>query len=457
MKDFVISLVGRPNVGKSTLFNRLCKTRDAIVDPTPNLTRDRRYGKSRLFSTDVTIIDTGGLDHKQDKITELVTKQTKKAIEESDLVLFVVDGTEGLTEQDKIISKELRSLQKNILLLVNKIDNNKARQNTHEFYELGFDKFFLVSAEHGLGLTEVIEEIEKYIGSNKENKVLEHTEETYDQCTSYNEKEDEFIRLAIVGRPNVGKSSLVNRILGEERMVVSDIPGTTRDAIDSIVEIKINDKIHKFILTDTAGIRRKARIEEKYEKISVIKAIEAIKRADISIVLLDAVEGITDQDKKIISTVEENYKAVITVYNKWDLLKDNPELRRQREEELKFEKRFVEYAPHINISALTGYNIKKIFMMSLNLYKQYTMKIQTAKVNTILNRATSSKTHPLAHGHTVKFYYATQKDIKPPTFIVFSNYPEYIQDSYKRYLANFFRENLNLHNVPIRFIWRKRN
>jgi GTP-binding protein len=479
MEKFIISLVGRPNVGKSTLFNRLTRSRDAIVDSTPGLTRDRRYGKLNFDDFSADIVDTGGLDFQKDIISSLIASQTQKAIIESNLILFLVDAIDGVTRTDLDIAKILRTFEKDIILVVNKADNNKILMNTNDFFDIGFENIVNISAEHGIGvgaLKEIIENyIKNYLASLKKQDEAEDFEESEDDETEdFSDFEDEIeiikdeedekgfkfqddtIRITLAGRPNVGKSSLVNKIIGDERMVVSDIPGTTRDAIDTLFETNINHKPYKIILTDTAGIRRRARVDEKIEKISIIKSQEAIKKSDITIILMDPMEGITDQDKKIISIVGENYKGLITVFNKWDLLKEDKDLKKLRETELKYDTKFVSYAPHINISSKTGFNVKKLFPMIVDIYSQFTTRINTGKANSILKEAMSRKSPPMSAGHTIKLFYTTQTHIKPPTFLIFCNYPELLQEHYKRYLANFFREKLSLDNTPIKFIWRKR-
>jgi GTP-binding protein len=459
-----IALIGRPNVGKSTLFNRLTRSKNALVAPAPGLTRDRRYGRIFASGLAMDIIDTGGLDYSsnQDQMGKMVLEQGLKAIDDADIILFILDLKDGLTGQDTEISGRLRACRKPVLTAVNKVDSPAQETMLGEFYRLGME-IIPVSAEHGRNIYDLVEKLAELaisIGFERH----EGQPEVSDDGMEGPEIEDSArpglqvhpdtpVRVAIIGKPNVGKSSLLNRLLGEPRMIVSDVAGTTRDAIDTLLERPGQRSI---IFTDTAGIRRKAKVSEKIEKFSVIKAIEAIKSCDIAIVVMDAAEGITDQDKRLIGYVEEYKRAVVTIFNKWDLIQGDKALVKLRTEELEFAKRFISYAPHINLSALTGKNVKKLLAVIDSVYEKFTAVIGTGKANQALQKAMSLRTPPISKGHFLKLYYTTQVAIAPPTFLVFANYPDLIPGNYLRFLTNQFRKHLDISQAPVYMIFKER-
>lgn len=460
-----IALIGRPNVGKSTLFNRLTRSKSALVAPTPGLTRDRRYG--RIFEPGLVmdLIDTGGLDYSsnQDQIGRMVLEQGLRAIDDADIIVLVLDFREGLTAQDKEIADRLRVCRKPVLTAINKVDSPLQETMLGEFYEIGMGEIIPVSAEHGRNIPDLVEklaELAALIGFECPRDQPEspggNMEVSEDEDSARPELQvhpDTPIRVAIIGRPNVGKSSLLNRLLGEPRMIVSDVPGTTRDAIDTLLERYGRRSI---IFTDTAGIRRRPKISEKIEKFSVIKAMEAIKSCDIAVVVMDVVEGITDQDKRLISYAEEYKRAVVTIFNKWDLVQNDKALVKLRTEELEFAKRFISYAPHINLSALTGKNVKKLFTTIDSVYENFTVVIGTGRANQALQKAMSLRTPPISKGHFLKLYYTTQVAVAPPTFLVFANYPDLIPGHYLRFLTNQFRKHLDISQVPVHLIFKER-
>ncbi|UKL13661.1 MULTISPECIES: ribosome biogenesis GTPase Der [Dissulfurimicrobium] len=462
-----IALIGRPNVGKSTLFNRLTRSKSALVAPMPGLTRDRHYGRfTAACGMTMEVIDTGGLAFPSGRDSEmetLVLKQGLKAIDEADIILFILDAKEGLTGSDKDIAEMLRVSQKPVIIAVNKMDDPAQEAALGEFYELGMAEINPISAEHGWNISELTDKLAKSAMSLGFGKPEERLG-SYAELTTWTESNpvaesrpqahiDAPIKVAIIGRPNVGKSSLLNRLLGEPRMIVSNLAGTTRDAIDTLLKRNGDRDI---LFTDTAGIRRKAKIDDKIEKFSVIKAIEALKTCDTAVVVLDATEGITDQDKRLIGYIEEYKRAVVTVFNKWDLIQGDKLLVRLRTEELESAKRFISYAPHVNLSALTGRNVNKLLAVIDSVYKEFTASVGTGKANQALQKAMALKTPPIIKGHFLKLYYTTQVATAPPTFLVFANYPELIPNYYLRFMLNQFRKQLGLIHTPIHFIFKER-
>ena len=476
-KKPVIALVGRPNVGKSTLFNRFTRSRTALVDFTPGVTRDRRYATVDMAGMPVDIIDTGGLEDSDTRadISALVSRESMKAIEEADLVFFLMDARQGLSPVDQDISDRLRTVRKPVFHVINKVDNRHQELEASEFYALGVEKLYPVSAAHGRGITALVEDAcaaLKQLGFSQTDVLPQEEEVSIDQEASSGprpELEDVVtgegesaeapettsspIRVSIIGRPNVGKSSLLNRLTGQERMIVADMPGTTRDAVDTLLKRESGNDI---VFTDTAGIRRKARVRNKIEKFSIIKAIDAIKDSDIVLVVLDATEGITDQDQKLIGYTEQYGKACITLYNKFDLIHKDQHLVKLRNTELLRAKRFIPYAPHLTISALTGRRVEKILPVIDRIFENYNVTCSTGKANRILQRALAKRNPPISKGHHLKLYYTTQVAVKPPTFVIFANYPEKIPDQYRRFLVNRFREELKLDDVPVRILFRQR-
>lgn len=433
----IVAIVGRPNVGKSTLFNQITRTKDALVDDLPGVTRDRHHGSASWNDVGFTVVDTGGFAG-EDEFSEEIRFQILQAIEEADVILFVLDGKVGLSPFDRDILDTLRAIRKPVLYVVNKIDSPEKEVQMAEFYRLGLETLYPVSAEHRYGMTDLLDALVEAFP-----RVMEETEA---------EGAAEMIGLAVVGRPNVGKSSLINRILGEQRLVVSATPGTTRDSIDSIH--RRNDKSYRLI--DTAGIRRKGRVSEKLEKFSVIKALRSLDRCDIALVVMDASEGVTDQDIAVAGYAFERGCGCVLVLNKWDLAEKAGVTETKMVAELRLQAKFLAFAPVVTVSALTGRRLGKVFSWVDEVYGQYCQRVGTGEVNRILEAALQKNPAPLHRGRSVKFYYATQVSAKPPTILFFVNYPEAVHFSYKRYLLNQLREQTGLDKTPIRMVFRQR-
>ncbi len=431
----IVAIVGRPNVGKSTLFNRITRSRKALVDNSPGVTRDRNYGDARWDDTYFTLVDTGGFsDFESEGFGPLVRYQVMQAIEEADAIVMLFDGREGATPIDTDLVHELRRSSKPIFYGVNKIDGPSHESLLSDFSVLGVDPLYPVSAEHGYGVHDLLDAL---------TAVLPR---------SAPEAASDRIRLAVIGRPNVGKSSLINRLLGDERLVVSEIPGTTRDAVDTIC--RVNNK--EYVLIDTAGIRRKGRVLKKLEKFSIIKALRSLNRCDIALVMMDAVEGVTDQDLRIVGYALERGRACIILLNKWDLVEKDSRTAERYVNEVKDRFGFLKFAPILTISALTGQRAIKIFDYIESIYEQYSTRISTGRLNRIFEAIINQHQPPSYRGRRIKFYYSTQTSVAPPRFVCFVNYPEGIRLSYERYIINRLREGLGLDRTPIRLIFRKR-
>ncbi len=431
----VVAIVGRPNAGKSTLFNRITETRDALVDSTPGVTRDRRYGSATFRDVGFTLIDTGGFySSASDIFADKTRSQIRYAMEDADAIIALFDGTQGVSPHDHDIMEMLRGASCPVIYAVNKMDNLRREEAISDFYAFGIDEVWPVSAEHGHGVYELLEKLVALLPASEAEEAVEP------------------IRMAIVGRPNVGKSSLINRITGEERVIVSDIPGTTRDAIDTLVTV--NDRPYRIV--DTAGIRRRGRVDEKLEKYAVIKAMDAIARCDIALVMIDAADGIVEQDIKIAGYAHEKGRASIFLLNKWDLVEKDEGTFRQYKDDLNHAASYMSYAPFLTLSAKTGRRVPKIFDAVEDVYKQFSFRCATGPLNRIIMDATERTEPSLFRGRRLKFYYATQVSTKPPTFVCFVNYPEGVHFSYQRYLVNRIREALKLDKVPVRLVFRKR-
>ena len=432
----IVAVVGRPNVGKSTFFNKIVGRRIAIVEDTPGVTRDRIYGDAQWLTHEFTLIDTGGIEPlKDDIISAQMRRQAELAIETADVILFLVDGREGITAADEDVAELLRRSKKPVILVVNKVDSTKFEDSVYDFYSLGIGETFTISAEQGLGLGDLLDEVVKH----------------FDQ-TAGDEQEDT-TKIAVVGRPNVGKSSLVNALLGQERTIVSDIPGTTRDAIDS--PFTFNGE--NYILIDTAGIRRKRAIEdESIERYSVIRSLAAVRRADVVLIVIDAAEGMSEQDVRIAGYVHEEGKASVLIVNKWDKIEKDTHTMHEFEKKLASDLAFMDYVPMLFISAKTGQRVYKVLETAKLAYAQNCTRVKTGTLNDVVAEAVSANEPPSDKGRRLKIYYATQADIKPPTFVLFVNDPEIMHFSYKRYLENFFRKSFGLTATPLRTLVRKR-
>jgi len=435
---FYIAIVGRPNVGKSTLFNKIAGGRPAIVDDTPGVTRDRNVSLAKRNNRVFGIIDSGGFEpESRDKILSQMREQTMMAIEEADLIFFMVDGRDGMTPVDEDIAIRLRKSDKKTFLVVNKVDTEKQESAYTDFMRFGFENVFPISAEHSLGIESLLESAVGHLPEAVEKPEEEDT--------------DRPIRLAVMGKPNAGKSSLVNKFLGKTRMMVSDVPGTTRDAIDS--EFTANGK--RWVIIDTAGIRRKAKVTQKLEKYSVIMAMKAIERADVGLLMIDAVEGVSAQEAKIAGLIEDAGKACVLVVNKWDAVEKDEKTTLRFEEAARAQLKFLSHAPMIFVSALSGQRVPKILELVAEVYGEYTKRVGTSALNNIVSEAAKMKDPPMFGHKRVKFYFATQASVAPPTFIIMANAPEKVHFSYQRYLANRIRESGGFERTPIRIIFRK--
>ena len=438
MAKTVAAIVGRPNVGKSTLFNKIAGTRISIVEDVPGVTRDRIYYETEWNGKPIVLIDTGGIEPKTDDIIlEKMKTQAEIAIETADVIVFMCDVRAGLTADDRDIGVMLIKSGKPVILCVNKIDSVGALpMEYYEFYELGFDGDpIALSSVHGTGTGDLLDRI-------LELSPADDTEE----------EPDDSIKVAVIGKPNAGKSSLVNRVLGEERMIVSNIAGTTRDAIDSYVE----NEFGKFTFIDTAGIRRQSKIFDKIEKYSVLRAHAAVDRADVCLLLIDATEGITDQDEKIAGIAHEAGKATIIVVNKWDLVEKDNNTVKEFTDKIRTSLAYMPYAPILFISAKTGQRLPKLFEYIKYVNEQASLRISTGMLNDVLSDAVTRVPPPTDRGRRLKIYYMTEAGVRPPTFVVFCNEAELFHFSYQRYLENKMREVFGFHGTPIRFVIRQK-
>ena len=434
----LVALIGRPNVGKSTLFNRMIRRRDALVDPTPGVTRDRHYGRCAYGDHRFTLIDTGGIDDDDDRITGHIRDQALRAVDEADIILFLMDGRQGLTPGDEEIAAILRRTDKRVFYVVNKVDSPELEvELIAPFWALGVEKLWPLSGDHGYGYRSLMEALVAGMDTAEADEGLP----------------EGTVRLAFLGRPNVGKSSMVNAIIGQERMVVSDLSGTTRDSVDTLVS---RDR-YNYLLIDTAGIRRKGKTRDKLEKFSILKALKALGRCDIALVLIDAEEGITEQDTKIIGYTQEQGRALIILLNKWDLIQDDPKKQQWLLEEVRLATNFVSFAPVLKVSARTGTGIKRLFPEIGRVHRQFHQRFATATLNRLLAAAVAHHEPPLYRGRRLKLYYTAQIATAPPTFAIVANAPRGIHFSYQRYLTNRFREGLGLDRVPVRLFFRERS
>ena len=432
----IVAIVGRPNVGKSTLFNKLAGKRISIVEDTPGVTRDRVYADADWLRHNFTIIDTGGIEvESQDIILAQMRRQAQIAIETADVIIFIVDGKQGLTGSDYEVAQMLRKSKKPIVLVVNKIDHLELEANAFEFYNLGIGTPVAISATQGLGLGDMLDE------------VVVHFDSVYS-----NTEDAEYIQVAVVGKPNVGKSSLINRMLGEERNIVTDIAGTTRDAIDS----KLETAEGKFVLIDTAGIRRKSKVEEGIERYSVIRSLAAVERADVVILMLTATEELSDQDEKIIGYAHEMKKAILVIVNKWDLIEKDTKTMLEFKQRIQAGLNFMAYAPYLFISAKTGQRVHKVLSSIKECYDNYSKRIGTGILNEVINKAVLMNEPPTVANKRLKIFYVTQVDSKPPTFVFFVNNANLLHFSYQRYLENQLRNSFEFSGTGIKLIFRER-
>ena len=433
----IIAIVGRPNVGKSTLFNRLARKQKAIIDDIPGVTRDRNYADIKWDDTSFTLVDTGGIEvDSKDHLSQHVRKQAHLAMDEADVILFLTDGLEGLTPVDTDLISLLRTIPKPIFYCINKIDGARKEEAITDFYQSGVDAWYPLSSKHGRGVSDLMEAV---ITSLPRGESKVPTEEAV-------------IKIAVLGRPNVGKSSLVNRILGYERVIVSESPGTTRDAVDTPFEYKGR----KYCIIDTAGIRRKSRIGYQLEKYCVLEALRALRRCDVALIIIDAEEGVAEQDAKIAGQALSSGKACILVINKWDLIeKDNATVGRYVVK-LRENMKFLDFAPIVFVSALSGQRVSRLLDEASACFKESQKRIGTGELNRFLREVVNENPPARHQGRLVKLYYLTQVDSKPPTFIFFTNYPKAIHFSYERYLENRLREEFGFEGSPLRLFFRRR-
>ncbi len=432
----IVAVVGRPNVGKSTLFNQLAGKRIAIVEDTPGVTRDRIYADTEWLNNKFTMIDTGGIEPgSRDVLLSQIRFQAEVAIDTADVILFLTDGKEGITSTDRDVADMLRKCEKPVVLAVNKIDTLEEESNLFEFYNLAIGEPIPISASHKRGIGDLLDEIVGHF--NPEDM---------------EEEDEDIIRIAVVGKPNAGKSSLVNKLLGEERVIVSEIPGTTRDAVDTPIEIDGQ----KYIIIDTAGIRRKSRINNTLERYSVVRALGAIRRCDIALIIIDSTQEVTEQDTKIAGLVHEEGKGSILIMNKWDVIEKNTNTMSKYRKRLMNDLSYMTYAPNVFISAKTGQRVDRIVELVNYVYSQYTFRISTGVLNDCLADAIAVNEPPSDKGRRLKILYGTQVSVKPPTFVLFVNDPELMHCSYKRYLENYFRKTFGLEGTPLHIILREK-
>lgn len=438
MSKPVVAVVGRPNVGKSAFFNYITGKRISIIEDTPGVTRDRIYAEADWRNRKFTVIDTGGVEpYSEDIIMQQMARQVEIAIETADVIIFMVDVGEGITASDKEVASMLRKAGKPVVIAVNKVDKvGETPPEVYEFYSLGYENLVPISSIHGLGIGDLLDEVYNHF-----------PEEINDEYG------DDYIKVAVIGKPNTGKSSLVNRLLGEDRVIVSDIPGTTRDAVDSIIA----RGGCKYIFIDTAGIRRKSKITESIERYSVIRSWRAVERADVCLIIIDAVDGVTEQDTKIAGYAHEQGKASIIVVNKWDLIEKTTGTLEDYRRTIMEKLAFMPYAPILFISAKTGQRINKIFELINFVSNQASLRISTGMLNDLVNEAVAMVQPPSDKGRRLKIFYLTQTGVKPPTFIIFLNNIELMHYSYERYLENQLRRSFGFEGTPIRFILKERS
>jgi len=439
MSKPIVAIVGRPNVGKSTLFNKLIGQRLSIVEDTPGVTRDRIYAECEWLDRHFMLVDTGGIEpYSEDVILSQMRRQAETAIESASVIVLVTDIHTGVTATDQEVASMLLKSGKPIVLCVNKVDGiGETPPEFYEFYNLGLGDPIAVSSTHGHGTGDLLDEVLKHLPSEDEN-----------------EYGDDMIKVAVIGKPNVGKSSLINRIAGEDRVIVSDIAGTTRDAVDTVIE----NEEGKFVFIDTAGIRRKSKVLENIERYSVLRAYMAVDRADVCVIVIDATEGFTEQDSKVAGYAHEQGKACIVAVNKWDAVEDKTDkTMKEFTDKLTVDFSFMSYVPFLFISAKTGQRVNKLYQMIKEVAEKNAIRVTTGALNDLLAYATARVQPPSDKGRRLKIYYITQASSKPPTFVAFVNRRELFHFSYQRYLENQIRETFDLKGTPVRFIVRERD
>jgi GTPase len=431
----VVAIVGRPNVGKSTIFNRIVGERISIVEDVPGVTRDRIYSSAEWLTHEFNIIDTGGIELGDEPFLDQIRQQAEIAIDEADVIIFLTNGREGVTAADEIVAKILYRSNKPVVLGVNKVDNPEMRELVYDFYSLGFGEPFPISGSHGLGLGDLLDEAAKHFKKKDDEEYGE-----------------EVIKFSLIGRPNVGKSSLVNALLGEDRVIVSNVAGTTRDAIDSSYTFDGQE----YVIIDTAGMRKKGKVYETTEKYSVLRALRAIERSDVVLVVIDGEEGIIEQDKKIAGYAHEAGRAVVIVVNKWDAVEKDEKTMKKWEQNIRDHFQFLDYAPIIFLSAKTKKRIHTLLPVINKASENHAMRVQSSVLNEVVMDAVAMNPTPTDNGKRLRIYYATQVAVKPPTFVVFVNDPELMHFSYERFLENRIRDAFGFEGTPIRIIARAR-
>lgn len=434
----ILAIVGRPNVGKSTLFNKIIGQRLAIVEDRPGITRDRIYSPAEWTGTNFRVIDTGGLElGETDPLTAHIRAQVELAMDEADVIVFLTDGEAGITGADQDIADLLRRSGKPIVVAVNKLDNRNRQAQAYEFYGLGFSETIGISSEHGIGIGDLLDAVVERFGNDVTDP----------------EYPEDMIKVAMIGRPNVGKSSLINALLGEERVLVSAVAGTTRDAIDTELHYEEQD----FVLIDTAGLRKRGKVYERTEKYSVLRALRAVERCDVAVLLIDASAGIIEQDKHVAGYALDAGKAMVIAVNKWDLLEKDGKTAQEFEQKIRSHFPFMSWAPIVFISATTGRRVTRVLEIASEVAESHALRIATSTVNTIVQEAVALVPPPTDKGRRLKVLYATQVAVKPPTFAVFVNDPEMMHFSYSRYLENQLRESFGFAGTPLRLLIRARS
>ena len=436
MKLPTIALVGRPNVGKSTIFNRLVGKKQAIIEDTPGVTRDRIYGTGTYYDYSFNVIDTGGIDIGEDIFNKEIKMQAELAVDEADVVVFIVDGKDGMTANDLVVRDILRKSNKKIVVAINKVDNKKAMENIYDFYELGFDYYIPISGSHNIGIDDLMKEVTN--GFKKQIK---------------EEYTPDVVKFCVIGRPNVGKSSLVNAILNEERVIVSDVAGTTRDTVDT----EFNYEKQKFVVIDTAGMRKKGKVYEQIDKYSLLRSMKAIDRSDVCVVVINAEEGIIEHDKHIASYAIEAGKALVMVVNKWDVVDNKDQAIKEFTKKIRAEFQFLSYVPIVFLSAKTKKRLHTLMPEIIKVYNNSKREVKTSILNDVITDAVLMKSPPSYKGKRLKIYFTSQTGIVPPKFTFHVNNKGLVHFSYERYLENKIRENFDFEGTPIVFQFKNRD